>query len=233
MTQAEIRKVKVGLADLFKANINSIVREFKLGIDDWEHWQVFERAYKEALHLLRLHVVKTFKSNEKTIYDIRKFNRRMQKTRAEQREELLAKQDIQRRLRKLRPKQEQFEKYQEESPAARRKPVKMVAELDQFFKLILPEARGEILGEKSSEEIEEELKSTEECRTRVIDWLAARIADEIAEGFKGVAPKLQAPKIQDTYRISKSEAMKRYINKRESPPYPIGEVEVYEYFKKA
>jgi hypothetical protein len=98
-------------------------------------------------------------------------------------------------LPKLKPKPEQFEEYQEESPAARRKPVKIIAQLDQFLKLILPEARGGIFGEKSNEEIEEELKSTEECRTRVIDWLAARIADEIAKGFKGVAARLQAPKI--------------------------------------
>jgi hypothetical protein len=43
--------------------------------------------------------------------------------------------------------------YQEESPAARRKRMKIVAELDQFLKLISPEARREIIEEKSNEEI--------------------------------------------------------------------------------
>jgi hypothetical protein len=36
MTQAEMRKVKVGLADLFKTEINPITREFKTRTDDWE-----------------------------------------------------------------------------------------------------------------------------------------------------------------------------------------------------
>jgi hypothetical protein len=36
ITQAEMRKVKVGLADLFKTEINSIIREFKPRIDDGE-----------------------------------------------------------------------------------------------------------------------------------------------------------------------------------------------------
>jgi hypothetical protein len=44
MTQAEIRKVKIGLTDLFKAEINPIMREFKPRPGDWEEWQAFERA---------------------------------------------------------------------------------------------------------------------------------------------------------------------------------------------
>jgi hypothetical protein len=69
--------------------------------------------------------------------------------------------------------------------------------------------------------------------TRVIDWLDGRIADKIAKGFKGVAARLQTSKIQDTYRISKSAAMKRYTNKRESPPCPIEKVEIYQHFEQA
>jgi hypothetical protein len=46
-----------------------------------------------------------------------------------------------------------------------------------------------MFGEKSNEEIWEELNSTEEHGTRVLDWLDARIADEIAIGSKGVVPR--------------------------------------------
>jgi hypothetical protein len=48
----------------------------------------------------------------------------------------------------LKSELEQFEEYQKERPGARRKQVKIIAELDQFFKQISPEARGEIVGEK-------------------------------------------------------------------------------------
>jgi hypothetical protein len=91
MTQAAMRKVKIGWADLLKTEINLIVREFKPKINDWENWQMFEGAYEEALHLLRLHVVKTLKRDEKKMYGFRKVNPRMQKARAEQRDELFAK----------------------------------------------------------------------------------------------------------------------------------------------
>jgi Holliday junction resolvasome RuvABC DNA-binding subunit len=63
-----------------------------------------EGAYEEALHLLRLHIVKTFKRDEKKMYGFRKVNPRIQKARAEQREELFAKKDIQRILLKLKSK---------------------------------------------------------------------------------------------------------------------------------
>jgi hypothetical protein len=36
MTQAEMGKVKTGLANLFKTEINSIMREFKSRADDWK-----------------------------------------------------------------------------------------------------------------------------------------------------------------------------------------------------
>jgi hypothetical protein len=77
--------------------------------------------------------------------------------------------------------------------------MKIVAEVDQLFKLISPKASGDIFGEKSNEEIWEELKSTEEHRTRGIDWVDARIADEIAKGLKGIAERLQVSKIQNAY----------------------------------
>jgi hypothetical protein len=67
------------------------MREFKPRTDDWEDWQAFEKAYEEALHFLRLHLVKTLKCDEKKISGFRKVNPRMQKARAEQREEFFAK----------------------------------------------------------------------------------------------------------------------------------------------
>jgi hypothetical protein len=135
--------------------------------------------------------VKTLKRNEKKMYGFRKVNPRMQKARAEQREELCAKQDIQRKMLTLKSKMEKFEQHQEESPSARRKQVKIVAQLDHFFKLISPGARREIFRGENNEAIWEEPNSTEEHRTRAIGWPDAWITDEIAKGFKGVAARFQ------------------------------------------
>jgi hypothetical protein len=160
------------------------------------------------------------------MYVFQKVNLRMQKDRAEQRKTLFAKQDIQRRLVNLKPRLEQFGEYQEDRPAAQRKKVKIVAELDQFLKLISPEARREIFGEKSNKEIREEVKSTEEHWTSVADSLDARIADEIVKMVKGAAARLQASKIKYMHRTPKSAAIKRYFSKRELPPCLLDEVEI-------
>jgi hypothetical protein len=112
--QAEMRKIKVGMVDLFKTEINPITREFKSKAYDWEDWQAFEGAYEEAWHLLRVLVMNILKRDEKKMYDFRKISPRMQKAQSEQREELFTKQDIQKRLLKLKSKQEQFKEYQEE-----------------------------------------------------------------------------------------------------------------------
>jgi hypothetical protein len=77
-----MRKVEVGLTDLFKTEINPIIREFTPRTDNWEDWQTFEEAYEEVLHFPRLHLVKTLKPDEKRMYGFRKVNPRMQKIRA-------------------------------------------------------------------------------------------------------------------------------------------------------
>jgi hypothetical protein len=74
MTRAKTRKVKVGLVDLFKTEINPIISELKPRIDNWENWQIFEKTYEEALHLLRVHAVKSLKRNENKIYRFTKVN---------------------------------------------------------------------------------------------------------------------------------------------------------------
>jgi hypothetical protein len=73
----------------------------------------------------------------------------------------------------------------------------------------------------------EELNTSADHRTRVINWLEAKITYGIANGFGGAAQRSQAWRVQDTYRTSKSATMKRYINKRESPPCPIEEKKIY------
>jgi hypothetical protein len=109
--------------------------------------------------------------------------------------------------------------------------MKIVAEPDLFLKLISPEARGEIFGEKTNGEIWDELKSTKENRTIIVDEVDARIADEIAKGFKGITTRSQASKIQAASGTFKSVAIKRYINKRELLSCPIDDVEICECFR--
>jgi hypothetical protein len=78
MTHAEMRKIKGGLMDLFKTEVNSIMREFKQRTGDSEDWQTCERACEEPLHLFRSHVLNILKRDEKTMCGFRKVNPIMQ-----------------------------------------------------------------------------------------------------------------------------------------------------------
>jgi hypothetical protein len=144
---------------------------------------------------------------------------------------MFTKQEIQRRLVKVKMMLEQLDDSHKDSAADRRMQVKIVGEMNQFLNLIPPEARREVFGENDLERVWEELNTRKDHRTKVIEWMEAKIIEEIAKDPEGVAKRLQAWRIQDRYRISKSVAMKRYINKRESPPCPIEEEKICEYYR--
>jgi hypothetical protein len=120
-------KVKIGLVDFLKTEINLMMREFKPRTDEWEDRQAFEGAYEEVLPILRPHVVKTLKRDERKMHGFRKVNSRIQRARAEQRKELFAKQEIHKRPVGLESKLKEFEACREDSPAAQRKQVKIIA----------------------------------------------------------------------------------------------------------
>jgi hypothetical protein len=231
MSQSEMRKVKEGLVDLFKMEINPMMKELQPKPDDWDDWLAFEGAYEEAMHLLRVHIMKALKKKPETMYGQRRINPLIQKARAEQSETTFTRQDIQRRLVKVKAMLEQIDESQEDSEAGRRAQIKIVGEINQFLNLIPPEARREALGANDLQTVWEELNQPGDHRTRVIGWLEAKIFEEIAKDSEGVAKRLQAWRVQDTYRTSKSVAMKRYVNKRESPPCPIEENEICDYFR--
>jgi hypothetical protein len=68
MSPAEMQKVKEGLVDLFKTEINSLMKEFPLTPNDRENWLAFEGAYEEAMHRLRLHIMRALKRKSETMY---------------------------------------------------------------------------------------------------------------------------------------------------------------------
>jgi hypothetical protein len=155
----------------------------------------------------------------------------IQKARTEQSEIIFTKQEIQRRLVKVKTMPEQFDESQEDGVAGRRTQIKIVGKINQFLDLIPQEARREVFGENDIDTVWEELNTPGDHRKKVIEWLEAKIFEETAKDFQGVAKRLQTWTVQETSRTSKSVAMKRYVNKRESPPFPIEEEEICAHYR--
>jgi hypothetical protein len=150
---------------------------------------------------------------------------------AEQSEKLFTEQEMQRKLVNVKAMLEQLDEAQGDNMADRRKRIKIITELSQFVELIARDAKEEVFGSDDFETIWVELNTTPDHRTRVINWLEAKITDGMVNGFGGVAQRLQAWRVQNTYMTSKSAAMKRYINKRESRPCLIEEEKIYQHFR--
>jgi hypothetical protein len=125
--------VRDGLANLFKTMINPLIKEFQPKEDNWEGWQAFEGAFEEAMHLLPLHIMKVLNRKPETIYGQRRINPLIQNARAEQSEAIFMKQEIQRRLGKVKSVLEQLDESQENSAAGRRKQIKIAGRSTNFL----------------------------------------------------------------------------------------------------
>jgi hypothetical protein len=113
--------------------------------------------------------MKALNRKPEIMYGQRRVSLQIHKTRTEQIEIMFTKQEIRRRLAKVKSMLEQFDENQEDSPSTRRKQTKIVRELNQFLNLISREARGEIFREKDLEATWEELNTSGDHHTMVIE----------------------------------------------------------------
>jgi hypothetical protein len=65
--------------------------------------------------------------------------------------------------------------------------------------LILPEARREVFREDSDKEIWRTLDTSTDRRTKVTEWLYAKITNAITNKIHGMADRIRTREIQDTY----------------------------------
>jgi hypothetical protein len=67
----------------------------------------------------------------------------------------------------------------------------------------------------------EQLYTSQEHHGRVIAWLDAMISTQVTTEVDGSRERTQALKVQEAYRVSKSIAMKRWVDTAQSPPCQI------------
>jgi hypothetical protein len=78
-----------------------------------------------------------------------------------------------------------------------------------------------------------EMNTAADHRQHVIKWLESLIMSEVSEELEGMNERVQAQKVQEAYRTSKSIAMRKYIDKVQSPPCPIEVATVRAHFSEA
>jgi hypothetical protein len=86
----------------------------------------------------------------------------------------------------------QLDETQEDGVAGQRMQIKIVGEVDQLLNLFLQEARREVFGDNELDTVWEKLNTRANHRPNVIEWREAKVIEEIAKDFQGVAKRPKA-----------------------------------------
>jgi hypothetical protein len=227
LNSEQMRKVKQGLKDLFANEINPILAKFKPEPGVWETWQAFEGAYEEALHRIREHIIRAIGRDPNRLYGGKQINPSLQAAREREAEAMIGLQTSRRELTKLK---DILHAISEPGPADEDEAAEVVAErrkgrftkqMGRILRILPPAVFTEYFGTDDHRALWQELSTSNEHRDRVIEWLDGLISMHVSEEQKELNKKAQAMKVQDAYRTSKSVAMKRYIDKMQSPQCPI------------
>jgi hypothetical protein len=73
-----MRKIKTGLRDFFKCEINPLMTEFQADPGDWDGWCAFESAYEESIHKIRMHILHALNRDSRKPHGIQQVNARLQ-----------------------------------------------------------------------------------------------------------------------------------------------------------
>jgi hypothetical protein len=222
LNSQQMRKVKQGLTNLFADEINPMLGKFKPEPNVWETWQAFEGAYEESLHRIREHITRAIGRDPRRLYGEKRINPNLQAAREQEAEAMIGLQISRRELTKLK---DLLHARAEPGPeddaaggvAAERRRGQFTKQMGRVLQVIPPTTFQEYFGTADHRALWEELNTSSEHRDRVIEWLDGMISNCVTEEQNEMNKRAQALKIQDAYRTSKSIAMKRYIDKIQSP----------------
>jgi hypothetical protein len=97
-----MRRVKDGLSDLFKGELNPLLTRMMPRIDDHSEWIAFEDADEESMHRIREHIILTIGRDMRRLYGERRLNVSLQVAAEQSAETVVNLQKIRRDLKKLK-----------------------------------------------------------------------------------------------------------------------------------
>jgi hypothetical protein len=89
LNKEQMWKIKTGLEDLFKHEINPLVTEFQPDPRDWDGWCAFEGAYEESMHKIRIYILQALNRDTRKLYGVQQVNARLQATREQRMEQVI------------------------------------------------------------------------------------------------------------------------------------------------
>jgi hypothetical protein len=118
-----------------------------------------------------------------------------------------------------------------DSAEVRRRQKKWTDKIIPILRSLPEHVRKEKFDTVDIKAIWEEMNTAADHRQRVIEWLDSVIFSQVEGEIEGITKQMQAQKVQEAYRTTKSIAMKRYIDKKSMPQCDIDKGQVEEYFR--
>jgi hypothetical protein len=177
-------------------------------------------VYEESLHRVREHIIRAIGRDPRRLYRERRVNPAVQAAREWEAETGCNVQAIRRSLTKLKDTLHGIVEAQGREPERAesvRRGAKLTWHVAQVLGLLSTEVMMGCFGTMNHEAIWDQLNTSEEHRAGVIEWLDAMISTQVTEEVEGLKQRAQALKVQEAYRVSKSIAMKRYVDRVQSP----------------
>jgi hypothetical protein len=81
LNKEQMRKIKTGLAGLFKHEINPLMSELQPDPGDWDGWCGFEGANDESMHKIRIYILQTLNRDTGKLDGVQQVNARLQAAR--------------------------------------------------------------------------------------------------------------------------------------------------------
>jgi hypothetical protein len=170
----QMRRVKVGLNDLFKGELNSMLEQMIPETDEHRDWLGFEGTYEEAMHRIREHILLVIGRDPRRLYGEQRLNPALQATAETSKEAIVDLQKIRRDLRKLEnmlheitnrgaiaEQSNQERENSAEETEERRIRVKFTNKISPILNLLTPGTIREYFGSEDHEEIWNELNAQE------------------------------------------------------------------------
>jgi hypothetical protein len=84
-----MRKIKTGLEDLFKHEIDPLMTELQPDPGDWDGWCAFEGAYEESMYKITIHILQALNRDTRKLYGIQQVNAQLQAAREQRTEQII------------------------------------------------------------------------------------------------------------------------------------------------
>ncbi|MDE6432102.1 MAG: hypothetical protein K2L13_01770, partial [Opitutales bacterium] len=224
--------ISQGLADLFKYELIPLIEEFNpdsLDIEDNNlKWIIFEGAFEEMLHRIRMHIAIKLNLNPDRIYKKKKKSQWINKIH----EEITSIQMRTKMLSKLAADIDKINNHDDGLSESEANHIK--SRIIRNISLIQNEDRAKLFGTTDTFLIADEIvNNNNQCSTRFGEWIETTINELIKSEMGIKAANRQAERIRNSYSDNPKRTLNNFILARENPECLIDQNTLCDYFSRS